>query len=129
MGLTTVLIGLGEHGNGKLGVNRLQGVSGIPRFAPAGGGKSSGFRCRFEINPVDLKAAGFGLAILCASGVASEVYEPLLYAGGNAGLKAPIGSDLEKLTTGAAGLAKIEFPVVVVPRAWKEPDVGLSACA
>jgi hypothetical protein len=51
---------------------RFEGVSGIAYAANWSFAGKSTFRLRFEIRPVDMNAAGSGLAILYASGVAKE---------------------------------------------------------
>ena len=65
--------------------DRLDGVSGMTAEA----GISSTLRFRFEMRPVDMKAAGSGLAILYAAGVANASASGC----GAAGRAIPMGSE------------------------------------
>ena len=102
------LIATGDVSKLKPGGNFLQGVSGMPG-RPGGAGMSSGFRCRFEIKPVDMNGTGLGFTFLKASGVATprssvKFCMPLKLRG--LGRSAPIGKDFVKSILGKAGLWK-----------------------
>ena len=53
----------------------LDGVSGMFILLPNEVAGRSTLRLRLEINPVDMKAAGSGFAILYASGVSKESFD------------------------------------------------------
>lgn len=74
----------------------LQGVSGMWALGrPAFG--SLMFLFFFEINPVDMKAAGSGLADLYVPGVANEPWDEFSdESREGVGLVDPIGKDFEK---------------------------------
>lgn len=86
----------------------LEGVSGMLTLLYNAADGRSILRLRFEIKPVDMKAAGSGRAILYASGVSKESEEEgwlSCVRVSNLGRRAPIGRDLEKLGGGREGAA------------------------
>lgn len=100
-----------EPGAGVVASGReffLDGVSGMFTLLKRDEDDNSALRLRFDISPVDMKAAGNGLAILYASGVSNESDDPWLasVAVSSLGRRAPMGSDLEKPESGLVAVSK-----------------------